>query len=192
MAVSLAKGGRVSLSKDTPNLNHIKVGLAWDANATDTGGAYDLDASVFLLGSNGKVVSDAHFIFYNNKTSPCGSVVHQGDNSTGQGDGDDEVVLIELNKVAPEIEKIVFTVTINDADTKNQNFGQVNNSLIHIVNQEGNVELAKYELDEDYSAETAINFGELYRKDGGWNFKATGDGFKDGLAGFCKMYGVNI
>lgn len=192
MAVSLAKGGRVSLSKEAPGLNNIKVGLAWDANSTDTGGAYDLDASVFLLGSDGKVVSDSHFIFYNNKTSPCGSIVHQGDNTTGQGDGDDEVVLIELNKVAPEIDKIVFTVTINDAEKNNQNFGQVSNALIRIVNLEGDAEITKYELDEDYSSETAINFGELYRKDGGWNFKATGDGFKDGLSGFCKMYGVNL
>jgi tellurium resistance protein TerD len=192
MAVSLAKGERVSLNKEAPGLNHIHVGLGWDANASDTGNTYDLDASVFLLGSDGKVVSDSHFIFYNNKTSPCGAVVHQGDNTTGVGDGDDEVVLIELNKVASDVDKIIFTVTINDAEKNNQNFGQINNALIRIVNLDGNKEITKFELDEDYSSETAINFGELYRKDGGWSFKAVGDGFKDGLAGFCKIYGVNI
>jgi len=192
MAISLAKGGRVSLSKEAPGLKNIKVGLGWDANATDTGSAFDLDASVFLLDASGKVVSDNHFVFYNNATSPCGAVVHQGDNTDGAGDGDDEVVLVDLDKVAPEVEKIVFTVTINDAEINNQNFGQVNNSLIRIVNNDTDTEITKYELDEDYSSETAINFGELYRKNGGWNFKATGDGFNDGLAGFCKMYGVNI
>ena len=192
MAISLSKGGRVSLSKEAPGLNNIKVGLGWDANATDTGADFDLDASVFMLDSTGKVVSDAHFIFYNNVTSPDSSVVHQGDNRTGEGDGDDEVVEIDLSKVAPEVDKIVFTVTIDEAVARNQNFGQVSNALIRIVNQAGEVEITKYELDEDYSSETAINFGELYKKDGGWNFKAVGAGFNDGLAGFCKMYGVSV
>ncbi len=192
MAISLAKGGRVSLSKEAPGLKKIKVGLGWDANATDTGGKFDLDASLFLLGKDGKVVSDENFIFYNNKTSPCGGVVHQGDNLTGAGDGDDEVILIELDKVAPEVDKIIFTVTINDAEANKQNFGQVSNSLIRILNQDGEKEIAKYELDEDYSSETAINFGELYRKNDGWNFKAVGAGFNDGLVGFCKMYGVSV
>jgi len=192
MAVSLSKGGRVSLSKEAPGLNNIKVGLGWDANATDTGADFDLDASVFMLNSSGQVVSDAHFIFYNNATSPDGAVVHQGDNRTGEGDGDDEVIEIDLGKVAPEVDKIIFTVTIDEAQARNQNFGQVNNSLIRIVNQDGNAEITKYELDEDYSSETAINFGELYRKDGGWNFKAVGAGFNDGLMGFCKMYGVSV
>ena len=192
MAISLAKGGRVSLSKEAPGLKKIKVGLGWDANATDTGGKFDLDASLFLLGKDGKVVSDNHFVFYNNKTSPCGAVVHQGDNLTGEGDGDDEVILIELDKIAPEVDKIIFTVTINDAEANKQNFGQVSNSLIRIVNQDGNKEISKYELDEDYSSETAINFGELYRKNDGWNFKAVGAGFNDGLIGFCKMYGVSV
>jgi len=192
MGVNLSKGGRVSLAKEAPGLKNLKVGLGWDANATDTGSEFDLDASLFLLGTDGKVISDAHFIYYNNLTSPCGAVVHQGDNRTGEGDGDDEEILIDLEKVAPEVDKIVFTVTINDAEKNNQNFGQVNNSFIRLVNVDNNTEIAKYELDEDYSAETAINFGELYRKNGSWNFKATGDGFNDGLAGFCKMYGVNV
>jgi tellurium resistance protein TerD len=192
MAVSLSKGGRVSLSKEAPGLKNIKVGLAWDANATDTGAQFDLDASVFLVGADGKVLSDGHFIFYNNATSPCGAIVHKGDNRTGEGDGDDEVIEIDLDKVDASVDKIIFTVTIDEAQARNQNFGQVSNSLIRILNQEGGAEITKYELDEDYSSETAINFGELYRKDGGWNFKAVGAGFNDGLAGFCKMYGVSI
>ncbi|SFV57705.1 Tellurium resistance protein TerD [hydrothermal vent metagenome] len=192
MAISLSKGGRVSLSKEAPGLKNIKVGLGWDANATDTGTQFDLDASLFLLGADGKVVSDEHFIFYNNTTSPDGAVVHQGDNRTGEGDGDDESIEIDLSKIAPEVDKIVFTVTIDEADSRGQNFGQVNNSFIRILNQDGGTEIAKYELDEDYSSETAINFGELYRKNGGWNFKAVGAGFNEGLAGFCKTYGVSI
>jgi len=192
MAVSLSKGGRVSLSKEAPGLKNIKVGLAWDANATDTGTQFDLDASVFLLGVDGKVLSDGHFIFYNNATSPCGAIVHKGDNRTGEGSGDDEVIEIDLDKVDVAVDKIIFTVTIDEAVARNQNFGQVSNSLIRILNQDSGAEITKYELDEDYSSETAINFGELYRKDGGWNFKAVGAGFNDGLAGFCKMYGVNV
>ena len=192
MAVSLQKGGRVSLSKEVPGLKNIKVGLSWDINATDTGAAYDLDASVFLVGVDGKVLSDGHFIFYNNNTSPCGGIVHKGDNRTGAGDGDDEVIEINLDKVDASIDRIIFTVTIDEARAKNQNFGQVSNSLIRILNQDGGAVITQYELDEDYSSETAINFGELYRKDGSWNFKAVGAGFNDGLEGFCKMYGVNI
>ena len=192
MAVSLSKGGRVSLSKEAPGLKNIKVGLGWDANTTDTGAEFDLDASLFLVGKDGKVLSDSHFIFYNNATSPDGAVVHQGDNRTGEGDGDDEVIEIDLSKVAPEVDKIIFTVTIDEADSRGQNFGQVNNSFIRILKQAGEVEITKYELDEDYSSETAINFGELYRKNNGWNFKAVGAGFNEGLAGFCKTYGVNV
>ncbi len=192
MAVSLSKGGRVSLSKEAPGLKNIKVGLGWDANATDTGSQFDLDASLFLVGKDGKVLSDDHFIFYNNTTSPDGAVVHQGDNRTGEGDGDDEVIEIDLSKVDPKVDKIIFTVTIDEAESRGQNFGQVNNSLIRIVNQDSGVEIMKYELDEDYSSETAINFGELYRKNNGWNFKAVGAGFNEGLAGFCKTYGVSI
>ena len=192
MGVSLAKGGRVSLSKEAPGLKKIKVGLGWDANATDTGAQFDLDASAFLVGTDGKVVNDAHFIFYNNATSPCGAIVHEGDNRTGEGDGDDEVIAIDLDKVSSDIEKIIVTVTIDEAVARNQNFGQVNNSVIRIVNQDGGTEIVKYELDEDYSSETAINFGELYRKDGNWSFKAVGAGFNDGLSGFCKTYGVSL
>ncbi len=192
MAVSLSKGGRVSLSKEAPGLKNIRVGLGWNPNATDTGAQFDLDASVFLVGADDKVLSDAHFVFYNNATSPDGAVVHKGDNKTGEGEGDDEVVEIDLDKISPQVEKIIFTVTIDQADERRQNFGQVSKSYIRIVNQNGEAEIAKYELDEDYSNETAINFGELYRKDGGWNFKAVGAGFNEGLAGFCRMFGVGI
>lgn len=192
MAVSLSKGGRVSLSKEAPGLKNITVGLGWDANATDTGTQFDLDTSLFLVGVDGKVISDNHFIFYNNTTSPDGAVVHQGDNRTGEGQGDDEVIEIDLSKIAPEVDKIIFTVTIDEAVTRGQNFGQVNNSFIRILNKDGGSEITKYELDEDYSSETAINFGELYRKNGGWNFKAVGAGFNQGLEGFCKTYGVSV
>lgn len=192
MAVSLKKGGRVSLSKEAPGLKSIKVGLGWDSNSSDSGAQFDLDASAFLVGTDEKVISDAHFIFYNNATSPCKGVVHTGDNRTGEGEGDDESLEINLDGIAPEVNKIVFTVTIDEAITRKQNFGQVNNSFIRIVNQSDNKELAKYELDEDYSSETAINFGELYRKNGNWNFKAVGTGFNEGLEGFCKMYGVSV
>ncbi|MDQ7085466.1 MAG: TerD family protein [Sulfurovum sp.] len=192
MSVSLSKGGRVSLSKEAPGLKNIIVGLGWDANATDTGAEFDLDASVFLVGTDGKVLTDSHFIFYNNATSPCGAIVHQGDNRTGEGDGDDEVIEIDLDKVDAAVDKIIFTVTIDEAESRNQNFGQVNNALIRILNKDGGSVITQYELDEDYSSETAINFGELYRKNGSWNFKAVGAGFNDGLAGFCKTYGVSV
>ena len=192
MAVNLKKGGRVSLSKEVPGLKHIKVGLGWDANATDTGGQFDLDASLFLVGSDGKVVSDNHFIFYNNTTSPCGGVEHKGDNKTGQGDGDDEMIEIDLDRVDASVQSIIFTVTIDEADSRNQNFGQVNNSIIRILNKTTGREITRYELDEDYSTETAINFGELYRKNGNWNFKAVGAGFNAGLEGFCRQYGVDV
>lgn len=192
MAISLAKGGRVSLDKEAPGLKNIIVGLGWDANRTDTGGAFDLDASIFMLNASEKIVSDNHFVFYNNATSPCGAVVHKGDNKTGDGSGDDEVIEIALANVDPKAEKIVFIVTIHDAVTRRQNFGQVNNSYIRVINKDDGRELAKYELDENFSTETAVNFGELYRKDGGWNFKAVGAGFIQGLDSFCRQYGVNV
>jgi tellurium resistance protein TerD len=192
MAVNLRKGGRVSLSKEVPGLKHIKIGLGWDANTTDTGGQFDLDASLFMIGSDGKVISDNHFIFYNNTTSPCGAVEHKGDNRTGEGEGDDEVIEIDLDRVDSSVQSIIFTVTIDEAQSRNQNFGQVNNSLIRILNKTTNREITRYELDEDYSIETAINFGELYRRNGNWNFKAVGSGFNAGLEGFCRMYGVDV
>jgi tellurium resistance protein TerD len=191
MSVSLSKGGRVSLSKEAPGLTNIKIGLGWDTNATDTGGSYDLDASVFLLDSTDKVTADSDFIFYNNLTSTDGSVVHQGDNLTGEGDGDDEVITVDLTKVDPKYTSFAITVTIDSAEAKNQNFGQVNNSYVRVLNASDDTELAKFELDEDYSSETAILFGTLYLKGGEWRFKAEGSGFNNGLKGFCDTYGVN-
>lgn len=191
MAVSLNKGGRVSLSKEVPGLSKIKVGLGWDTNTTDTGVAFDLDASLFMLGENNKVTSDQDFIFFNNLKSIDGSVVHQGDNLTGDGDGDDEVIEIDLQKVSSNFQNLAITVTIHDADSRKQNFGQVRNAFIRVVNSADNKEIVKFELDEDFSAETAVLFGTLYKKDGEWRFKAEGSGFNNGLKGFCDTYGVN-
>jgi len=188
MGISLAKGGRVDLSKEAPGLTKMVIGLGWDANASDTGGEFDLDASVFLVDANGKTTNEKNFVFYNNLQSADGSVVHTGDNRTGEGDGDDEQITVDLSKVAPEVQEIVFVVTIHEADTRKQNFGQVSNSFIRIINEESVEEVAKYELDEDYSSETAIEFGKLYKKDGTWRFQAVGTGFNAGLQGFVDRY----
>ena len=192
MSVSLSKGGRVSLSKEAPGLKKIKIGLGWDTNATDTGADFDLDASLFMLGSDNKVTEDSDFIFYNNSKSKDGSVVHEGDNLTGEGDGDDEVIRIDLSKVNAKYTSLAIVVTIHEAESRGQNFGQVSNAFIRIVNEADGKELAKFELDEDYSSETAVLFGTLYRKDGEWRFKAEGSGFNNGLKGFCEKYGVKI
>jgi len=192
MSVSLSKGGRVSLSKEAPGLKKIKIGLGWDTNATDTGTDFDLDASLFMLGSDNKVTEDSDFIFYNNSKSKDGSVVHEGDNLTGEGDGDDEVIRVDLSKVDPKYTSLAIVVTIHEAESRGQNFGQVSNAFIRIVNEADGKELAKFELDEDYSSETAVLFGTLYRKDGEWRFKAEGSGFNNGLKGFCEKYGVKI
>ena len=192
MSVSLSKGDRVSLSKEAPGLKKIKIGLGWDTNATDTGADFDLDASLFMLGSDNKVTEDSDFIFYNNLKSKDGSVVHEGDNLTGEGDGDDEVIRVDLSKVDPKYTSLAIVVTIHEAESRGQNFGQVSNAFIRIVNEADGKELAKFELDEDYSSETAVLFGTLYRKDGEWRFKAEGSGFNNGLKGFCEKYGVKI
>jgi tellurium resistance protein TerD len=191
MAVSLSKGGNVSLSKEAPGLAAINVGLGWDARVTD-GSAFDLDASAFLCNEGGKVRSDADFIFYNNKTSSDGSVVHQGDNQTGAGDGDDEAVAIDLSKVPADVQKVAFTVTIHDAEARKQNFGQVNNAYIRVINQADGKEIARYDLSEDYSVETAMIFGELYRHGSEWKFKAIGQGFAGGLGPLAQNFGVSI
>lgn len=191
MAVSLSKGGNVSLSKEAPGLTAIDVGLGWDARVTD-GSAFDLDASAFLCNEGGKVRSDADFIFYNNKTSADGSVVHQGDNQTGDGDGDDEVVSINLSKVPADVLKVSFSVTIHEAEARRQNFGQVGNAYIRVVNKADGKEIARYDLSEDYSIETAMIFGEIYRNSGEWKFKAIGQGFSGGLGPLAKNFGVNI
>lgn len=191
MAVSLVKGGNVSLTKEAPSMNVALVGLGWDARVTD-GQAFDLDASVFLVGENGKVLSDSHFVFYNNTTSPDGAVQHQGDNRTGEGDGDDEQVKIDLTKVAADVKKLVFAVTIHEADSRKQNFGMVSNSFMRVVNNDNGAEIARFDLSEDASTETAMIFGELYRHDAEWKFKAVGQGFAGGLAALATQHGINI
>ncbi len=191
MSVSLQKGGNVSLDKVAPGMTKMLIGLGWDERATD-GAMFDLDASIFLLKADGKVRGDNDFIFYNNLTSSDGSVVHQGDNRTGAGDGDDEAVKIDLTKVPAEVDKISVTVTIDDAVSRNQNFGQVANAFIRVVNDESNEEVARYDLSEDYSIETAMIFGEIYRHGSEWKFKAVGQGYEGGLKALAIGYGINI
>lgn len=191
MAVSLQKGGNVSLTKEAPGLSAVTIGLGWDSRATD-GVDFDLDASVFVCGDNGKVRSDNDFVFYNNKEGADGSVLHLGDNRTGEGDGDDEQVKVNLIKVPADVKKLVFSVTIHDAETRKQNFGQVENAFIRVVNQAGEVEIVRYDLSEDYSVETAMIFGELYRHNEDWKFKAVGAGFAGGLGPLASNHGVNI
>lgn len=191
MGVSLQKGGNVSLEKVAPGMTKCNVGLGWDARATD-GADFDLDASAFLLSADGKVRGDTDFIFYNQLKSTCGSVEHTGDNLTGEGEGDDEMVKIDLAAVPAEIQKIVFGVTIHDAESRSQNFGQVSNAFIRIVNQDNNEEVARYDLSEDYSTETALLFGELYRHNGEWKFKAVGQGYAGGLKPMAQQFGVNV
>lgn len=191
MAVSLVKGGNVSLTKEAPTMTVAMVGLGWDARVTD-GQAFDLDASLFMVSENDKVLSDSHFIFFNNKTSPCGSVEHQGDNLTGEGDGDDEQLKINLTQVPANVKKLVFSVTIYDAEKRKQNFGMVSNSFIRIFNNDTGVEIARFDLSEDASTETAMIFGELYRHGSEWKFKAVGQGFAGGLSAVAASYGVSI
>lgn len=189
MAVSLQKGGRISLDKAAPGLKNIHVGLGWDSRATD-GADFDLDASAFMLDEAGRSKSDAHFIFYNQLESPDKSVQHTGDNLDGAGEGDDEVINVFLDKVAPEISKIVFTVTIHAAEERRQNFGQVSNAFIRAVNAANDSEVMRFDLSEDYSVESAVIFGELYRRGDEWKFKAIGAGYADGLEGLTRDYGV--
>lgn len=191
MAVSLTKGGNVSLTKEAPTMKTTMVGLGWDARATD-GAAFDLDASVFMVGENGKVLNDTSFIFFNNKTSACGSVEHQGDNLTGAGEGDDEQVKVSFDKVPADVKKLVFAVTIYDAEARKQNFGMVSNAFIRIVNADSNQEIARFDLSEDASTETAMVFGELYRNGAEWKFKAVGQGFAGGLKALAEQHGVNV
>jgi tellurium resistance protein TerD len=190
MAVSLAKGQRVSLEKIAPGLSEIFVGLGWDVKTVDTGVDFDLDASVFLLGTNERLISDKHFIFYNNLTSPepAKSVEHTGDNLTGAGDGDDEVIKINLQQVPADVDRIVFTVTIHEAQARKQNFGQVQNAFVRIVDRQSQQEVVRYDLVEDYSIETALIVAELYRKDGEWRLNAVGAGYQGGLQALLDRY----
>ncbi len=190
MGVSLSKGGNVSLSKAAPSMKNVLIGLGWEARATD-GQDFDLDASAFLLTESGKVRGDSDFIFYNNLKSTDGSVEHTGDNRTGAGDGDDEALKINLEKVPAEVQKIAFTVTIHDADARKQNFGMVSGAFIRLVNNDNDIEVARYDLTEDASTETAMVFGELYRHNGEWKFRAVGQGYAGGLKAMCGQYGIN-
>ena len=191
MSVSLSKGGNISLSKTDPSLVRILIGLGWDARATD-GQDFDLDASAFLVTGTGKVRSDSDFIFYNQLKSSDGSVEHTGDNRTGAGDGDGEVIKVELPKVAPEIERVVVAVTIHDADARRQNFGMVKGAFIRILNADSSTEITRFDLSEDYSTETALTFGEVYRHGAEWKFRAVGQGFAGGLAPLATGFGVSI
>jgi tellurium resistance protein TerD len=191
MGISLSKGGNVSLSKTDPSLKNVIVGLGWDARPTD-GADFDLDASAFMVKDDGKVRSDSDFIFYNQTKSTCGSVEHTGDNRTGAGDGDDEAVVVLLDKVPADVQRVVFCVTIHDADMRKQNFGQVNHAYVRVVNKDSNNEVALYDLSEDASIETAMIFGEIYRHSGEWKFKAVGQGYAGGLAALARQYGINI
>lgn len=189
MAVSLSKGANVSLSKLAPNLTSVLLGLGWEARVTD-GTDFDLDASAFMLTADGKVRNEKDFVYYNNLTSPEGAITHTGDNLTGEGEGDDETIIVGLGTVPADIVKIMFTVTIHDALARKQSFGQVSGAFIRVVDNVTKVEIARYDLTEDASAETAMIFGELYRHNGEWKFRAVGQGHSGGLAAVCSLYGV--
>ena len=192
MVVSLSKGQKVDLTKTNPGLTKVHIGLGWDTNKYDGGQAFDLDSSVFLLGEDGKVTGPADFVFYNNTTGGNGSVVHSGDNLTGDGSGDDEAVVIALNDVPASIQRITFTVTIHDADARGQNFGMVSNAFIRVVNEGSGEEVIRYDLGEDFSIETALVVGELYRHNGEWKFSAIGSGYQGGLAALCNDFGLQV
>jgi len=191
MAISLTKGGNVNLSKEAPTMTKMVVGLGWDTRATD-GAAFDLDAVGFVLGANGKVRADSDFIFFNNKQNAEGSVLHGGDNRTGEGDGDDETIIIDLSKMPANADKVAVCVVIYDAETRRQNFGQVSRAYVRVLNDANQQEVARYDLSEDGSTEAAMIFGEVYRNGSDWKFKAVGQGFKGGLGPLAASYGVNV
>lgn len=192
MAVSLMKGQKVDLTKGNPGLSRLIIGLGWDVNQYDGGADFDLDAAAFLLNANGKVTNDLDFVFYNNLEHASGAVIHTGDNLTGEGEGDDEVLKVDLTKVPENISKIDFTVTIYDAETRCQNFGQVSNAYIHVLDETNGIELIRFDLGEDFSVETAVVVAELYRHNGEWKFNAIGAGFAGGLYALGKNFGVNV
>jgi tellurium resistance protein TerD len=189
MALSLSKGGNISLSKEDPSLTNMLIGLGWDPRVTD-GTDFDLDASVFMVGKSGQVRSDADFIFYGQMASACGSVKHTGDNRSGEGDGDDEAVQVSLKDVPAEIDKLVVVVTIHDATKRGQSFGQVGGAFIRVVNEASSSEIVRYDLTEDYSTETAMIFGEIYRHNSEWKFRAVGQGYAGGLMAMCSQFGI--
>ena len=192
MPINLSKGQKVDLTKGDPSLKNIMAGLGWDVNMFDSGTDFDLDAAVFMLGANGKCPTEKEFIFYGNLSHPSGAVNHMGDNLTGEGEGDDEQIQIDLQKVPENIKKIAFTVTIYDAEKRRQNFGQVSNAYIRLVNEANGAELIRYDLGEEFSIETAVVVGELYRNNGEWKFNAIGGGFEGGLAALCGFYGIDV
>lgn len=192
MAISLQKGQKVDLTKTNPGLSKVLVGLGWDTNKYDGAKDFDLDASVFILDATGKVGSDVDFIFYNNSKNSNSSIEHLGDNRTGAGDGDDEVVKIDLAGIPAGNDKVAFAITIHEAQERSQNFGQVSNAFVRIINEETGAEIIRYDLGEDFSVETAVIVGELYRNGAEWKFSAVGSGFQDGLAGLCRNYGLQL
>ena len=192
MPINLSKGQKVSLTKDNPSLSKITVGLGWDVNAFDSGADFDLDASVFMVGENGKCPTESDFIFYGNLVHSSGSVKHMGDNRTGAGEGDDEQITVDLNAIPANISKVAFTVTIYDAEIRKQNFGQVSNAYIRIVDDTTETEIVRFDLGEDFSIETAVVVGEIYRYNGEWKFNAIGSGFQGGLAALCANYGIEV
>ncbi len=188
MSINIKKGERISLSKEAPGLKRASIGLGWDVNVSDTGTAFDLDASVFILAEDGKIPVDEYFVFYNNLISPDQSVKHLGDSRTGEGSGDDETIVVDLTKINPDLQELIFVVTIHDADQRRQNFGQVKNSYIRIYDDDTQAEVTKYDLEEDFSRETAVEFGRLYLKNGEWRFQAVGQGYNAGLQSFVDKY----
>lgn len=192
MGVNLTKGQKVSLTKTTPGLQDVGVGLGWDTNKFDTGADFDLDASAFLVGETGKVTKQDDFVFYGNAVHPTNAVRYMGDNTSGEGDGDDETIKVNLSLIPANITKVIFTVTIYDAEQRRQNFGQVENAFIRIYNDNNGEELIRYDLTEDFSIETAVVFGELYRNGGEWKFNAIGSGYQGGLAALCANYGIDV
>ncbi|AHL70190.1 TerD family protein [Bacillus safensis] len=192
MAIQLSKGQRVDLTKTNPGLTKVMIGLGWDTNKYSGGAEFDLDASAFLVDANNRCQQDTDFVFYNNLQHPSGSVTHTGDNRTGEGDGDDEQILVDFSKIPANIDRIGITVTIHDAEARSQNFGQVSNAFVRVVNEEGGEELIRFDLGEDFSIETAVVVCELYRHGSDWKFNAIGSGFSGGLAALCQNYGLEV
>lgn len=192
MPINLTKGQKVDLTKGNPNLKNLMVGLGWDVNTFDSGADFDLDAAAFMVGADGKCPTEKEFIFYGNLEHASGAVLHMGDNLTGAGDGDDEQIKIDLTKIPANVERVVFTVTIYEAEERRQNFGQVSNSFIHIVDGDTGADLIQYDLGEDFSIETAVVVGEIYKRNGEWKFNAIGSGFQGGLAALCGHYGIEV
>jgi tellurium resistance protein TerD len=192
MGINLSKGQRIDLTKSNPGLTKVIIGLGWDVNHYSGGHDFDLDASAFLTDANGRVIQDSDFIFYNNLIHPSGAVEHTGDNRTGAGEGDDEQIKIDFSKIPSHVERIAITVTIHESEARNQNFGQVSNSFVRVVNEENNDEILRFDLGEDFSVETAVVVCELYRHNGEWKFSAVGSGFAGGLAALCRNFGLEV